>query len=351
MRIFLIFLLFTGFSFRLSAQNLVPNPSFEDNDGSYKVQSDPTDRRSFDKNMRDWTCIAKNSVDISNAKKLRPNEFLEIPPHSGNSIVGMTNFCDEAIQAKLTRTIKKGEEIYVEVWYAYSNVKNAPQITVGSSAFGVDFTEKPVHEEECAAKCTSTTFRHPQNTPLTNKKWQLFAKKFTAQTDLNYIQLGFFLKETSYKAAYYYFDDVRVIAASQYIAPPQKDTVVPPPPKKELATAAKGEVFVFEAVQFETAKADLLPASFAELNKIVAAFLKNATLKLEVQGHTDNVGGFEKNQILSEQRAKSVCDYLIFKGVPSQHLSPKGFGESQPISDNTSPEGRAKNRRVAFRVL
>ena len=78
---------------------------------------------------------------------------------------------------------------------------------------------------------------------------------------------------------------------------------------------------------------------------------KNPTLKIELGGHTDNVGRPEANQRLSEQRAKAVYDYLINKGIPSNRLSYKGYGETQPVATNDTDEGRRENRRTEIKVL
>jgi outer membrane protein OmpA-like peptidoglycan-associated protein len=77
----------------------------------------------------------------------------------------------------------------------------------------------------------------------------------------------------------------------------------------------------------------------------------NKDKKVEIGGHTDNVGNDADNQKLSENRAKSVVDYLINKGVARENLSYQGYGESTPISDNSTEIGRAKNRRTEFKIL
>jgi outer membrane protein OmpA-like peptidoglycan-associated protein len=76
----------------------------------------------------------------------------------------------------------------------------------------------------------------------------------------------------------------------------------------------------------------------------------NPTLKIEIQGHTDNTGTDEKNKALSENRAKSVYQYLIDKGVSAGRLSYKGYASSKPIGPNNTESGRAKNRRTEFVV-
>lgn len=102
---------------------------------------------------------------------------------------------------------------------------------------------------------------------------------------------------------------------------------------------------------FATGSANLLPKSYKSLNEVVKILNENPSYKLEIDGHTDNTGKPEKNQVLSENRAKSVADYLKTKGVTDEtRLVSKGFGEDKPISDNKKAAGRAKNRRVEIRA-
>jgi outer membrane protein OmpA-like peptidoglycan-associated protein len=78
--------------------------------------------------------------------------------------------------------------------------------------------------------------------------------------------------------------------------------------------------------------------------------MSKPTIRLEVQGHTDNIGGIEFNQALSERRAKAVMDALISKGIEERRLRYRGFGYSQPEVSNDTEEGRAQNRRTMFKV-
>ena len=94
----------------------------------------------------------------------------------------------------------------------------------------------------------------------------------------------------------------------------------------------------------------LIWQSLAELKKLLDLLVTNPTLKIEISGHTDNVGDDESNQVLSENRAKAVYDYLIQQGIDQSRLSFAGYGETDPIDTNETPEGRANNRRTQFRV-
>lgn len=112
-----------------------------------------------------------------------------------------------------------------------------------------------------------------------------------------------------------------------------------------------GKKVVLKNIFFETAKYNLMPESEAELTKLVQFLEKNKALKVEIGGHTDNVGTQAYNQDLSENRAKSVYTYLIEKGIDASRLSYKGYNFSEPIAPNTTEEGRAQNRRTEFKII
>ena len=108
---------------------------------------------------------------------------------------------------------------------------------------------------------------------------------------------------------------------------------------------------ILKNIFFETNKFQLDPKSQAELDKIIQLLTENPTLKIEISGHTDNVGKPSDNLSLSNNRAKSVVTYLIGKGIVSQRLVAKGYGETKPVAGNTTEEGRAKNRRTELKVI
>jgi len=87
------------------------------------------------------------------------------------------------------------------------------------------------------------------------------------------------------------------------------------------------------------------------LNKLTNLLEANPEVKIEIAGHTDNQGNAAANQVLSENRAKAVYQYLIDHGISVTRLMYKGYGQSKPIATNDTEEGRAQNRRTEFRVL
>ncbi|MFN8306744.1 MAG: OmpA family protein [Ferruginibacter sp.] len=109
--------------------------------------------------------------------------------------------------------------------------------------------------------------------------------------------------------------------------------------------------FVLEDCNFETGKADLLPEAFPVLDELVAYLNRKDDERIEIQGHTDNVGTAKSNQVLSENRANTVRNYLISKGIDPNRLNAKGYGFSVPVADNKTAEGRAQNRRTEVKIL
>ncbi|HNU16063.1 MAG TPA: OmpA family protein, partial [Chitinophagaceae bacterium] len=95
----------------------------------------------------------------------------------------------------------------------------------------------------------------------------------------------------------------------------------------------------------------LNPASQAELDILVQLLTENPSVKIEIGGHTDNVGKPSDNLILSNNRAKAVVNYLVSKNIPAQRLLAKGYGETKPIADNKTEEGKAQNRRTEMKVI
>lgn len=118
-----------------------------------------------------------------------------------------------------------------------------------------------------------------------------------------------------------------------------------------LVEEGEGEFELLEPIQFEFGKAVIKPESFPILNEIVHLLQKRPELRLGIYGHTDNVGSDATNLNLSKERAAAVRQYVIGKGIAEGRLESEGFGEGKPVTTNDTAEGRAKNRRVEFKIL
>ncbi|HEV2353929.1 MAG TPA: OmpA family protein, partial [Puia sp.] len=118
-----------------------------------------------------------------------------------------------------------------------------------------------------------------------------------------------------------------------------------------LQPLAANAVVVLKNIFFQSNRYDLQPESGTELDAVVQLMKDNPTLKIQISGHTDNSGNAAENLKLSDNRAKAVTAYLVGKGIAAARLVPKGWGDTRPIADNSTPEGRARNRRTELRVI
>ncbi len=119
----------------------------------------------------------------------------------------------------------------------------------------------------------------------------------------------------------------------------------------ELNKLDVGSKIVLNNIFFDFNKATLRTESTNELERLLSLMNEISTLKIEISGHTDNVGTAAYNQPLSESRAQSVVNYLISKGIEKGRMQFKGFGFSQPIATNDTEEGRQQNRRTEFKII
>jgi outer membrane protein OmpA-like peptidoglycan-associated protein len=114
----------------------------------------------------------------------------------------------------------------------------------------------------------------------------------------------------------------------------------------------ENEIVILEQVQFDTAKATIKSASNPLLDEVAQVLMQHPEMtKIEVQGHTDNRGSAALNKKLSQARADSVRKALIQRGLAAERLVTKGYGPDKPIDENSTDQGRQKNRRVQFVIL
>lgn len=217
-------------------------------------------------------------------------------------------------------------------------------------------------------------------------EWHKLTLEYKAKGGEQYLLIGSFdegkIEATNVKApykahtrinqktdrdAYYYIDDVSLrrqpavyVAYFDTIVKQKIDTLKPTvvthptldTTNNSLALeTALEKSLVLKNVLFETGKAVLLPQSYPELDMLSEYLKEHPALKVEISGHTDNIGNESVNTKLSEQRAKAVCDHLISKSIDPGRMTHKGLGSSVPISSNDTEEGRKQNRRVEFKLL
>ncbi len=111
------------------------------------------------------------------------------------------------------------------------------------------------------------------------------------------------------------------------------------------------KTFVLDNVEFDFGKFTLRPESHNALDDLIDYLNRKPNERIEIGGHTDNVGSDEKNLVLSLERAKSIVEYLVSKGISNNRVVAKGYGAEEPIEENTTDEGRQKNRRTEVKIL
>ena len=117
------------------------------------------------------------------------------------------------------------------------------------------------------------------------------------------------------------------------------------------ASLESGETLSFANIYFDSGSATLQPNSYSVLDQVAEMLRNNTEVDVQIVGHTDSDGSSSYNMDLSNRRAQSVMNYLIQSGISSSRLSTTGMGESQPVASNATPQGKAQNRRIEFRIL
>ncbi|MDX2304041.1 MAG: OmpA family protein [Microscillaceae bacterium] len=378
----LILYLYAAFFLGLAcvkAQNLVPNPGFEDHTEcpdflgsvrSYNFNSPWGILPNWQANPPDCT---PDYYHPCGKRKFRAPKNLcgEMQPQEGVAYVGMilrigaVDYGDpkdlmyrEHITAKLSQTLKPDFQYLVRFYVALSDYSNYALAHIGAL-----FTEEPLVIQENQAYTPQICSKGVMlKAP---KTWMIIQDTLRAKGGEKFITLGNFedyaqrkirkitqntqhFKKFNYNRAYYYLDDVFVeeLGPFQQTLIEPKDSIL----LTDWGLVKSGEKVILDNIFFEFDKAELLPESFPELNKLVTLLKNDPGIHLTLIGHTDSIGTQEKNQLLSENRAKSVVRYLKSKGIQNNRLVYKGFGETQPIAGNGNPDGRQLNRRVEFMI-
>jgi OmpA-OmpF porin, OOP family len=359
--------------------NLVPNPSFEDRkpnvslpkddaDGSAAFRLTIADWLSPTYTTPDWIIIPQSKVAEAKRKGQATNEA-----HTGFKMVGIlthnpkserSDTYREYIQVKLTTPTKPNKEYYFEFWACIDhNSKFA------SNNLGIFLSPAPITRNDAGNKWAPILDIVPDknHSDVINEKkreWVRISGTVTPTSSCNFLIIGNFfdnnatiMKEINsagiFENSYYLIDDVALheVKPEPPKAEPEPEPEVIPPPTLAEEPMEVGKKIELDHVYFETAKWKLLEQSSTQLDELVVLMSKHPTMEIEIGGHTDSRGSDSDNQKLSENRTRSVYEYLIGKGVDKTRMAYKGYGEKQPKTDNDTEEGRAQNRRVEFTVL
>lgn len=341
--LFLIFLL-PGILF---AQNLVPNPGFE----SYEFlpsQLSPSGVQ-FERAIHRWSTPNEASTDLI-SPRFKSSNMTPIPPHQGKNMAGIVingDYWAEYAKVKLKEKLQPGVSYYVEFWISmpiyYSKQKPIP--TFLNDHFGVYF-DKDIFNLNKRILTAKPQVAANEEILVEPKKWTKVFGSFIAEKEVQYLYLGQFLskaEQATLSTGYFLIDDVYVESF--------RSEAVDYQPSKYYKIEEGVASIKMENIYFETSKYDLLPESYTELDKLVGILKKNPTITINIQGHTDAEGGATDNQVLSENRASAVRDYIVNQGIAEKRLMSEGFGLTKPKADNNTEEGRQENRRVEFVVV
>ncbi len=348
-------LFFLMLPFLGNAQNLVKNPSFE---GYLEC---PNALGTFGTQVQHWSTPTQGSTDYFNtcSKVMSaPENFNGVQsPKSGNAYAGFYFYAPgdyrEYIQTELTRTLKK-DGIYKLEFY----VSLAEGSDFAVKDFGAALSYKPLDIDTKKELSKGRLFRTKGNrfqvleinhSDFHEDKsvWLKIKTSFTAKGFEKYLILGNLRdnkttrkvqtkrKETK-KGAYYYIDMVSLTSLDN---------------RESMEVIETDTLYVFQNIQFDFDQFQIGEKAEGELALVLEKLRKNEGLKLEIHGHTDDLGANEYNQVLSEKRAKAIADYFLGEGIEANRISWFGHGAKKPMVSNTSDQDRAKNRRVEFQVV
>lgn len=346
--------LFLGLGLQAQTPNLIPNPSFE-------IFYKNSEEQGVDQ-LRLWYIPTKTSSDYFNSKRkeLKNDEGLEA--RTGTGFTGVIA-CDkragyrEYISIKFSEPLKR-DHIYEVTYY----MRLSSNSGIATDGIGAAITRNdPMDHDKRDAFSTDPQIKTIGSFSNANE-WVQVKGEFAAKGGEEFITIGNFKTDAAMrrdvasgsnpKLSYYYFDDVSLVFTGRLL---EREVVAESKKRKvralelnepEPSEVKAGEVMVLDYIFFETGKAVLKSGSFAELDSLSMQLVKVPEAKIEIIGHTDNVGDPKKNLQLSEDRAKAVAEYLVLKGVDPGRLSFKGAGSGNPSHDNSTAEGRKKNRRV-----
>ena len=354
MRILLLILFCFLLSTNLISQNLIPN-------GSFELVKKPIDekitgsRAGFDNKIYSWYCPTNVSPDIYLPHPNNDNfpDHFKLPTAvDGQHFIGLVidypyHICKvyrEYVQVNLKDTLEIGTTYLVEFWV--SPKRN------DIYSFGVFLGKNKLLNEECSILDKNPQLSYKDS--LKRWEWKKLSFEITPSEPYTHLTVGNFEMSHKKKDKYCYFDNFRLWKKGTSIANKRKETVVKNKkpgtnPLLSITNALTIEtVFNADNIQFEHGKYDLTSASFLELDQLILYLKEHSSLKLMIEGHTDNSGNNIANQELSTNRVKSVLAYMTKKGITPDRIRYKSHGATQPIATNDTEEGRRLNRRVTF---
>ena len=376
LRVCVAILFSVGISTALYSQNLIPNPSFEDpinfKDttilGWHRVQdSDTPDYFNFGDNSK------KNIFDtyIGGTK-----------PKTGAGIIGIFVYrvsptrnirnVREFIESPLVRQLERDSLYRIEISLCLDSESN-----VIIRNFGILFSSSSISAHEDIKLSTLNPQIDFSSFSIDNSgTWITLQSFYKSKGNEKFISIGNFKPDKltivkritpanekgkkkkwnlddREKASYYYIDDIVVekVPVMNPVETIRNETRELLTDTFDISKIKLDSAIILKNIIFEFNKSDLLPQSYAELNKLHHLMISNPGIKVKLEGHTDNFGTYEFNLNLSLKRAESVANYLLHKGIEPERIKTAGYSFSYPIVSNETEEGRQINRRVSFVII
>jgi OOP family OmpA-OmpF porin len=345
------------------AQNLVPNPGFEEYfecPGSYNPPGS-------NKNIAPgWISPTLGTPDLFNRCSFGnagvPHNWAGVAhAHKGYGYSGIyawinNNNYREYLQAKLIDSLVEGKKYKVEFFFRLSVYSKYSVDRMG--AFLSDSMQHLSHDRVWTVE-PSYTYVMDSTFSKNTGQWNHVSFEYDAKGGEQFITIGNFSSDDELKkfrlslsqvnepllnkAAYYYIDDVSVTPIGASVVE-----------SKDLASKTDikpNEVYILKHIYFDFNSYELMPLSNEELSMLLGIMKKNPKWKVELSGHTDDKGDNVYNYNLSMNRAKSVGRYLVQNGIVSTRIKTLGFGKRKPLKAARTEEARATNRRVEVKFL
>ena len=370
-------------------ENLVYNGSFEEHVGC----PERVDALGIMRGVDAWWQPTAGSSDYFNVCAGKEcgvprNKMGNQPAHTGDAYCGI--YCSQAayreyLQTELREPLQEGATYRVSFFVSLADKSPHAVATLGalftpdmvSDATADILKNREIITLGGGQTASIATFLEPQVVnPIDSvlddtKAWTEVTGTFTAKGGERYLTIGnfadfnhsavndIFNAVAVLQGAYYYVDDVSVtclsVPAPSSLRPSAVDSTDSTAPQTARYTPSappkEGDIVVLNEVYFDVDSYELMPQSYNELAVLIAILKTNPDIKIELRGHTDNSGTQAHNIRLSENRAKAVMEYLIGRGIDSRRLKARGYGETKPVADNNTPEGRTLNRRVEYKVI
>lgn len=298
-----------------------------------------------------------------------PDFFLSEDCKSGTGCLGFRVYSlvkdIEYLQNKLVKPLKK------DSFYCFSlYVKLANQCAYTSNGLGIHFSKKPIKDLNEVIEEKPNLLLNENYLPY-KTKWMALQCMYKAKGGERYATIGSFKKLNEIALtpvnghaaeAYYIIDDVSLIPVQDStqcacnLEVKKVDTKLVfydtlTTDTGWIQNPTLGYTFVLDNVYFPNDSYDLLPESISSLNRLLKLLQEHPSMRIEISGHTSDIGGKEHNIKLSKNRAKTVRNFLILNDIDVTRLRIKGYGPDQPIADNKTEEGQALNRRVEVKIL